>query len=232
MVWSPSSQFLIVSSRVGGEMLLIDSRDGQAAKTPLVRDVGYYFLWSPTEEFLVVYLTVGDFANQFIVLNQRGEQLIDDLYVSASQYDLLVAHHWLSDRQLLVEVWNEGYDNLTLINLQTGERQILQDNVGDYALSPDEHMVAFQVLDIQDPSKSPKEIRFFDLTWDDPAPLKNLDLDAPARRFLWRVDRESLIVLFEDYSLQEYDFETEVWHFIAAIPDDQRWSMRRVVCEE
>jgi hypothetical protein len=232
ITWSPSGQFLIVSSRAVGEILLIDTRDGQIANTLLTRDVGYYFIWSPTEEFLVVYLTVGDFANQLIVLNQRGEHLIDDLYVPASQYDVLIAHAWLSDYQLLVEVWDNGFDNLMLIDLQTGERQILQENVGGYALSSDQQTVAFEVLDVRDPSKHPMEIRFFDLIQDDPAPLKSLPLDTPAGQFLWRVDRDALIVLFEDYSLQEYDFETKAWRLIASIPDDQRWSMRWVACAE
>lgn len=212
-LWSPDGRSIAVYG-INNVFAMMDV-DSERVFHVSLDGSGYYEAeWSPGGSYLLVRHSFGDLAQMMDILSARGELQVHNRYITAGE--------WVNDHQALARTWeSSGLDNLTLFDLESRERRVIQAQVGLHALSPDGRYVAASDA-LQDNS-----LHVFDLTDLDAA--KKIETPDSLNSLIWREEGEGLVALFADRSLRGYDAEAGEWRAIASIPG-HNWSLRRVAC--
>ncbi len=214
-MWSPDGRS-IAAYGINDVFAMMDVASGRVFHVGLDGHGYYEADWSPGGSYLLIRHSFGDLAEMMDILNARGEILVQNRYITSSE--------WVNDHQALVRTWeSSGLNDLTLYDLESGDQTVLQAHVGLQALSPDGRLVAAA------DTLAPGMIRVVDLTGAEA--VRDIVTPDEFNSLIWREDDRGLIALFSDRSLREYDLDADEWQTIAEIPG-HNWSLQWARCDQ
>jgi hypothetical protein len=198
--WSSSGKEFVLNSVGNGVMLFSLATTDVATLKAASNGAPYHVKWSPTEKYIVVYVSSSDWTVDIDTFTDRGIPILSGITLAARDYGSTPIMDWVTETALLAQEWTQmGIDDLVLIDLGAGQKRTIQPSISYYRLAPNKQSAAVSLRDAED--SRIRMFRFGDFTA--ASQIKAIAREAYAD-FNWSADSQRLIVFYDDGSLESY----------------------------
>ncbi|MBL8133030.1 MAG: PD40 domain-containing protein [Anaerolineae bacterium] len=214
ITWSPSSRFIVFGGE-GVEAALLDLQT--PALTPLVSPFNSNrasAAFSPDDSYVIIYSPSSDFSFSFNLFRSDGTPVLE---TSAGFFyeGMGPSYAWLDEDRLILSAPTVMLtDDLSVIDLKTGETRIIHQGVENWALSPDGRQVA--VVPDQNTGQG-NALFLYDLTAPEGAAPTEVALPLDPFSLIWSGDGSTLVTA---------SYTGALWTFA---PAARNWRERGVV---